>query len=375
MSGLSRRICFVFLLLAGLSLFALFTNAANAAVINVNCKNNVQDTTTLSNAIYGSKNGDAIDIHGQCLVNRTIVLLGNRSYIGDSRTGTVIRQADGSNLPALLASDSWAQDSPYTGTPIRIADLTLDGNNSANTTTNDLVIRSWFTVIENLLVENAPADGIQVTNLSKNNVKLKTSQVNGRISNCLVANSAGDGIHVVDTGNSVTDWDLLDSWVASSGKSAIYMDNAAGWKVIGNHLYGVPEMGIFANACFATAIQNNYIEEFGTSGGVGNTWYGIACTVQGGAASVIADNKVFQLNGEPSTGSFIYIGVPQVNYKKGEINVVDNVIRGASGKSDIGLSYQLGGGEGLRVLSHNNNIQQAGTPRVVGRGVTLEDGY
>ena len=375
MPNLSRRVFSVSLVLAGWSLAAFFTQAASAAVVNVNCKNNVHDTTILNNAINGSKSGDAIDIHGQCLVNQTIVLFGNRSYLGDSRTGTVIRQADGSNLPALLASDSWAQDSPYTGAPIRIADLTLDGNSSGNSMTNDLVIRSWFTVIEDLLVENAPGDGIQVTNLSKNNVKLKTSQVNGRISNCLVANSGGDGIHVVDTGNSVTDWDLLDSWVASSGKSAIYMDNAAGWKIIGNHLYGVPENGLFANACFATAIQNNYIEEFGTSGGAGNTWYGIACTVQGGAASVIGDNKVFQLNGEPSTGRFIYVGVPQVNYKTGEINVVDNVIRGASGKSDIGLSYQLGGGQGLRVLSHDNNVQQAGTPRVVGKGVTLEGGY
>ena len=167
----------------------------------------------------------------------------------------MIRQANGSNLPAMLASDSWNADTTYTGGPIRIGDVTLDGNGRSNSGTNVLVIRSWLTVIEDLQVENAPADGIQITNLSKNGVALTTTQVNGRISNCLVTNSGGTGIHIVDTGNSVTDWDLLDSWVAYSGQSAIYMDNAAGWKIRGNHVYGIQQHALYANACFATSID------------------------------------------------------------------------------------------------------------------------
>jgi hypothetical protein len=274
----------------------------------------------------------------------------------------------------MLASDSWNADVAYTGDPIRVSHLTIDGNSKANTGTNALVIRSWLTVIEDLLVENAPGDGIQITNLSKNGIALTTSQVNGRISNCLVANSAGNGIHIVDTGNSVTDWDLLDSWVASSGKSAIDMDNAAGWKVRGNHLYGVQQHGIFANACFATAIDGNYIEDFGGAGG-NNTWYGIACTVQGGAASVITGNKIFMLSTEATSGKFIYIGVPQVNYALGQINVVDNTIRGAGTDADIGLSYELNGGKGLDLLSSGNNVQQVRVERKVGAGIKLVTQY
>lgn len=356
-------------------LLAVFALSANAAVINVSCKNAMTDAASINSAIARSQTGDAIQIHGSCLIDQTLVLAGDRSYLGDSRTGTILRQANGADLPALMASDSWNEDVTYTGDPIRIAHLTLDGNSAANTGTNGLVIRSWMTVIEDIQVENTPGDGIQITSVSKNNVQLQGSQVNGRLSNLFVNDSGGNGIHVVDPGNSVTDWDLLDSWVANSGQSAIYMDNAAGWKVRGNHLYGVPQHAIFANACFATAIEGNYIEEFGVSGGKSNTWYGIACTVQGGAASVIANNKVFQLNGEPSTGSFVYIGVQQVNYGIGELNVIGNAIRGASGKHDTGLSYELGGGVGLKVLSNSNNVQSVGTPRVVGKGVTLVDGY
>lgn len=358
----------------GSLLFAL-GGSGHAAVVNVYCRNTTADAIILNEAIAHSRVGDLIWIHGACLVDRTIVLNGDRSYQGDSRTGTIIRQANGANLPALLASDSWATDSPTTGDPIRISDLTLDGNSAANGGTNALMIRSWLTVIEDLQVENAPGDGIQLTNLSKNNVALTNTQVNGRISNCFVTNSGGNGIHIVDTGNSVTDWDLLDSWVASSGKSAIYMDNAAGWKIRGNHVYGNPQHGIFANRCYGTTIDSNYVEDFGDPGGSESTSYGIACTVQGDAASVISGNKVFQFNGEPSTGNFVYIGVPQVNYSTGVLNVVDNVIRGANGPHDTGLSYQIGNGQGLLLLSHDNNVQEAGVPRVVGPGVTLVEGW
>jgi hypothetical protein len=361
-----RRLSLGLFLLAGVPVFA--------AQVDVTCIGETSDTALLNSAISGSHFGDQIRIHGTCLINGVIVLLGDRSYIGDSRTGTIIQQANGANLPAMLASDTWAANTNYTGDPIRIADLTLDGNSGANNGTNVLVIRSWMTVIEDLLVENAPGDGIQITNLSKSGVALKTTQVNGRISNVFVTNSGGNGIHIVDTTNSVTDWDLLDSWVANSGQSAIYMDNAAGWKIRGNHVYGIQQHALYANACYATTVDANYIEDFGDSGG-NNTWYGIACTVQGGAASVISNNRVFMFAKEQEPASYVYIGVPQVNYAVGELNVVGNVIRGAGTPADTGLEYQLNGGKGLLLLSNNNNVQAVHRARVVGDGVKLVDGY
>jgi len=354
----------------------------SAAQVNVNCANTTADTEKLNTAIQASQFGDLIQIHGTCLVNATIVLLGDRTYEGDSRTGTVIRQASGSNLPAVVASDSWEHNWTYTGDPIRIAHLTIDGNSAANSGSNALVIRSWLTTIEDLQIEYAPADGIQITNLSKNGIPLgkNETQVNGHISNVFVTNSGGDGIHVVDvgkgpdTGNSVTDWSLLDSWVANSAQSAIYMDNAAGWSVRGNHVYGVPEHAIYAQRCWATSIDQNYIEEFGTAGG-DDTWYGIACTLNGGAASVISGNKVFMFAKESPSATFVFIGVPEVNYGTGILNVVNNTILGASGPADVGLSYRINGGSGLNVLSSNNNVQAVHEARAVGAGVKLVGGY
>lgn len=347
------------------------TVSRHAAVVNVTCNDGQSDTTRLNHAISTSAVGSEIDIHGICLINKTIVLRGDRSYIGDSRTGTILRQASGANLAAILASDSWDSNSSTTGDPVRIAHLTIDGGDGGGGATgaDGLIIRSWMTVVQDVLVENVSGDGIQITAASKDGVPLTNTQVNGRISNVFITGVGGNGIHVVDSGNSVTDWDLLNSWIGGTGLSGISMDNAAGWKIRGNHLYGIQKNAIYANRCFGTTIDSNYIEGFGAAGG-GGTWYGIACTVQGDVASVISGNKVFQFDNESGNGTYIYIGIPQVNYGTGVANVVDNAIYGANGGHDIGLSYQLGNGSALRLLSANN-VQNVAIPRRAGSGVTF----
>jgi hypothetical protein len=244
--------------------------------------------------------------------------------------------------------------------------MTLNANSQNNTGTTALVIRSWLTTIDDLLVEYAPVDGIQFTNKSQNGTALTNTMVNSHVSNVFIANSGANGFHVVDSGNSVTDSDFEDSWIGASGQSAITMDNAAGWKIIGNHLYGVQENAIFASRCYGTSIESNYIEDFGDAGGT--TYYGIACTLQGGVGSVIANNKVFMFATEKS-GTFIYIGIPYVNSGVGILNVLDNVIVGANTSNDTGLSY-LPGGWTILVQS-SNNVNDVHTVRVLGTGTTV----
>jgi hypothetical protein len=360
------------ILFAGL---LLSRGLAFSAQINVTCTNSTGDAATLNTAISTSKPGDQIQIHGTCLLNQTIVLYGDRTYEGDSRTGTILRQASATNLNALVASDSWINNSASTGDPVRVAHLTIDGNAGSNSGTTALIIRSWLTVLEDLLIEYAPEDGLRITSLSENGTALTNTQVNGHISNIFVTNSGGDGVHVVDpSGTSVTDWSLLDSWVAYSRGSAIYMQNAAGWTIRGNHVYGIRKDAIYANACWATTIDGNYIEGFGGEGGK-HTWYGIACLPGGGAASVVSANKVFMFQKEPPSGNFDFIAIPQVDYGIGIVNVVDNVILGVNGQHDTGLSYQINGGAGLEVLSRGNSVEAVHTRRSVGTGVNLLDGY
>ena len=80
-------------------------------------------------------------------------------------------------------------------------------------------------------------------------------------------------------------------------------------------------------------------------------------------------------NNEPSTGTFVYIGIPQVNYDVGQVAVTSNVILGSGSSRDVGLSYQLGNGKGLKVVSASNNVQGVAISRSLGQGVTLVNGW
>jgi len=74
---------------------------------------------------------------------------------------------------------------------------------------------------------------------------------------------------------------------------------------------------------------------------------GVACTVQGGSTSVIRHNKINMLGGHKCSASvltssrFIYVGIPQVNYGVGMINVVGNAIRGSNSSADSRFTSNL----------------------------------
>jgi parallel beta helix pectate lyase-like protein len=203
------------------------------------------------------------------------------------------------------------------------------------------------------------AHGLRITNTSKNGTTLTNTQVNGSVRGLFVTGSGGDGIFVQDSGNSITDWNLTDNWVASSGGDAIRMENAAGWTVERNHVYGVGNTGIDADRLFATSISDNYIEDFNTNG--------IGVTVQGDAASTISGNRIFHFSGSGTT----YLAVQQVNYGAGYIAVTGNTIRGAG--TGVGLSYQPGGNS-LTVTSTGNLVTGVTTARSIGSGVTVTAG-
>ena len=218
------------------------------------------DTEALATANAASVEGSAVIIHGSCLISQTLVLRSGRTYLGEGRASTGIDQAPGANLPALVASDSWVNNSTYTGAPVRLAHLSINGRKGSNPLGGPtLVLRSWDTIVEDVQITNSPSDGIRVTSVGSGGSSLTTSQVNGRISNVFVEGSVGDGIRVEESSssNSCTDWNLLDSWIAGSGKSAINMDNSAGWQICGNHVYGVRRHAIFASNCFGTTVSNS----------------------------------------------------------------------------------------------------------------------
>ena len=357
--------------LAGASLGA----AEQDRVIVVVGTNSPADAEAINAAIAQSPEGAEIVFRGQFLLTQPLRLLGNRTYRGESRTGTVLKQADGANLPALMASSVYLDNQPWTGTPIAVRHLTLNGNRENNTEsrTVGLALRSWLSVVEDLLITRMPGDGLLITSLSADGTGLQTTQVNGRVSGYLIEGCSGHGVHVQDPGNSVTDWILSDNWIASSGADAIHLENAAGWVVERNHMYGVGQHAIYAHRLFASAICDNYIEGFG-EGNEAGTWCGIWASLQGGAASTIAHNRIFNFAGERHPDSeYRYISLT-VNYGTGLAVVTGNAILGAGTPRGIGLHFSAPEGRAMKIVSTANAVEQVHTPRFVGPGVTVTAG-
>lgn len=372
---LIRAVC---VLACGLLARAMVPSAGLAAppeAILVVGTNTMADAAALNAAIAASPEGGEIVLRGAFLINQTIQLLGHRSYRGESRPGTVLKQADGANLPALVASVGYMDNTEWTDIPTAVRHLTLDGNRKGNpdAKTSGLVLRSWLTVVEDLHIRDMGGDGLRLTSLSANGTRLKNSQVNGRISDSFIENSGRHGVCVEDPGNSVTDWTLCDNWIASSGADGIHLDNAAGWVVERNHIYGAPHDAIYAHRLFATSISDNYIEGFGETDGTG-TWCGIRGSVQGGAASTIAHNRIFGLGGEKQEKSaYPYIAL-SVNYGTGLVIVSGNAIRGAGTPRGTSLYYTAGGMRILNVVSTGNAVEGVNTPRTTEAGVTISAG-
>lgn len=337
--------------------------------------NTPADAAAINAAIAASPEGAEIIFRGRFLISQTVRLLGHRSYRGESRTGTVLSQADGANLGALAASAGYLDDAPWTGTPVAVRHLTLNGNRKSNpgAQTAGLVLRSWLSVVEDVCITSMGGDGLRLTSRSAKGVGLKNSQVNGRISGNFIENSGRHGVFIEDPGNSVTDWILSDNWIAGSGADGIHMDNAAGWVVERNHIYGVPHTAIYAHRLFGTSICDNYIEGFGETDEAG-TWCGIEAIAQGGAASTIAHNRIFNFGGEKQPAStYRYLAV-SVKYGTGLVVVTGNALRGAGTPRGTGLYYTAGDNLALTVVSTGNGVENVHTPRTDGPRVTVSSG-
>lgn len=342
--------------------------------VTVPCTNTLIDSQLINNAITSSDAGDSIIIVGTCLINSTIKLKGNRAYAGTSQTGTILRQANSANLPALLTSDAYLDNSDATGLPVAIRHLTIDGNCKMNgkAKTDGLIVRSWLSTIEDVRVTDMCNDGIRIVSTDSEGKRGKSTQVNGRIASNFINRSGRHGIY---SESKVTDWNLLDNWVAFSGGDAIHLEEAAGWTIERNHVYGVEQNAIYAAKIYGTSISDNYVEGFGESD-QGGQWCGICASIQGAAGSTIANNRIFNIgrnrHGFASHNSkYTYIRLTS-NYDSGLVAINGNVLRGIDTDMEVGISYSSSG-HSLTVSSSGNAVLNIKIPRHMGAGVQLTD--
>jgi parallel beta-helix repeat protein len=339
-----------------------------SGVVSVTCTGSTSDAANLQHAIDSSAPGAVIEIQGgTCLLTTGITLPSDRTYTGENTSGTVLQQAG--DMSYVLASEAYADNASTTGEPLAVRDLTVECNGTGST--DGIIILNWLAEVEEVDVSGCGGSGIVDTNTTANGTAISNSSVNSRFDNNFISDSGQNGFEIHDSRNSVTDGFLDDNQISSSGQDAIHLDNAAGWNISGNHLYGNTHNGIYASRVFGTTISDNYIEDFGHTQKSG-TWYGIICTVQGSVGSTISNNKISNDKGEEPSARYVYIGVAQVNYGTGYLSVTGNVIVGVR-SSDVGFSFD-GGPNELVVASSGNEVAQVGTVTSDARGVTLTSG-
>ena len=338
------------------------------ATMSVTCTNSTSDAANLQQAINSSRPGAAIEIKGgTCLLTRGINLLGNRTYIGANKTGTVLKQ-DG-DMGYVLAADTYVNNSPATGQPISISNLTVQCNGSGST--DGIILLNWQSDVQKVDVRNCGGSGIVDTNTAANGTAITNTSVNSRFENNFISDSGQYGFEVHDSRNSVTDGYLVDNQIASSGHDAIHLDNAAGWNISGNHLYGDAGNAINANRLYGTTIYGNHIEDFGLGQNSG-TWYGIVGTAQQGMGSTIFNNTIANNSGETTGAKYIYVAVTQANYGTGYLSVSGNIIL-ASRSDDVGFFFN-GAPNKLVVVSTGNKVVPTGTASRNGLNVTETHG-
>jgi parallel beta helix pectate lyase-like protein len=342
--------------------------ASAGGVLGVTCQDNSGDAARIQAAIGQSKPGMTVQFGGgTCLLTSGIVLPGDRTYAGGSTTGTVLKQ--GAGLAFVLASSDYTGNSTTTGDPLQIRDLTVDCDGTGRT--DGIVLMNWRVDVSQVNVHDCGGSGIVDTSAPKDGTPITNTSVNSRFENNFVTGSGEYGFAVIDPINAVTDGFLTDNQIADSGSDGVYLQNAEGWNISGNHLYGDGGDGINASRLYGTTISSNYVEDFGV-GRLAGTWYGIAGTTQPGPGSVLLGNKVFNLAGEHDGAAHSYIAITMTNSGTGNLSVFANVIETVA-KADQAF-YFNGSPHPLVVATGANQVSGPGTARVLAGDVSISSG-
>ncbi len=290
------------LIVAGTRIFMLGGSGANAFAYLFPSFDTlgVQDTANLK-ALLGA--GYSVQlIGGQYYIDSaiefpqgTVIRGAGRSGLGLTNVQTTITAT--AAMDAMLCSAGWLEGSNTTAQEtVTFADFKLYG---AGLATHGIASQNYDSLFANLEIEDVTGDGLRFDSYDQAGaVHITTTGVNNRVTGCTFQDCGrGFATNEASSGAAVfTDGFIENCIVANaSGTGGIAVQRCAGWKITGNHLYGLAKHGIQAGQMYATVIDGNYIETWGTTASSG-----IYRAVDGasigqsddGPGSVISGNRI-----------------------------------------------------------------------------------
>lgn len=262
------------------------------------------DTAAIEAAITAAPAGTTVFFPaGVYLVSSPVRLRGGLSYVGEglaTGSGAVIRQKDGSNITGaagrsgVLASDAFLDDASLCGDPVLVKGLHIDGNAAGNPTSDasGIVLNAFWSRIEDCYFTDNPAHGILLTDYTDDGSYVSNSCSENRVTGNRIDTCGGDGIRQ-ESGNGSSNLDgfCRDNLLTQVG-NGIKFARAAGWVISRNHLYGCRLGGLDLDACFATVVTDNYVEDFGGENASDGWYTGLYMKMLDGWASHCANNLV-----------------------------------------------------------------------------------
>jgi hypothetical protein len=283
--------------------------------------------------------------------------------------GSVVQQVPNSNLNAIAASAGWTS-STNTGSvaPCDLRGIAFVGQPAQTAGLgHGIVLQTYRSRLLDIQVNSVFGDGIRLDYYGANgSTALAGTAVENRIERCAVRGAGGRGFGSTDpTGDSVfTDGFFINNIIADGvGLDGLYLGAGAGWRVVGNHLYGkLPLNGINVQRPYMTEVSGNYIDNPWGQTSTAGTYSGIFMNAanDAGNGSIVSGNRV-RLISNPGNASSTICGIrcTSGNGDQGNFAVVGNIVRVASGVTPATSAFQYVNGNSsssLNVTSTGNNI-------------------
>jgi hypothetical protein len=233
--------------------------------------NSTDSGEPIQKSIDASPEGSVIRFGGGTyLTSAPIVFRPDRAYVGSSHSGngTVIKQKDNSSIaPAIFVSSGWMNNGMFADNRVIFRDFLIHGNkaNNGGAITHGILSMNYYSVIENITVFGITGDGIRFTDQNSEGITIKGTAVGNKVIHSKFIKCDGSGIRGDDHGSILTDGYIVDNEVGNCGEYGIYIGRGAGWKVLGNYVYGAGFDGITLGRAWNSQILGNTIDNFGTS--------------------------------------------------------------------------------------------------------------
>lgn len=324
--------------------------------------NATDDTTALQNALNAAANGIFIWPAGIYLVTASLLYPGNIKIIGagDSSNGTIIRVKTGTALTTpVLCAAGWYNNSTTCDSPVEISDIQIDGNSATSgANAHGLAAMNYWSSFDRISINNVAGNGLLFTAHTQNGTHISNTCVEPKIGRVQIRTCGGHGIYVYDGGSplsSCTDGWLEDCIVTNAGARGVNLDQAAGWLITGNHIYGTVKDAIFADKCYATRVIGNYIDGFGSGSSTYIAGINMNC-IDGRGSSCIGNHIGFE--GGSATGPYYGISINGNGSNTTTCVCTGNTVIGGSQSGSIAYDIETSSsqhGHPFYVYFHDND--------------------